>query len=71
MRRRLEEVMSDVERKRIPALRGVPKKKLMKEVRFVDGVIARVETRDINAGNDLAYPASVVATERLGVKIGV
>lgn len=64
--RRLQEVMSEVDRRRIPSLRGMPKKRLMKELGFVSGVIGKVKTRDITATNDLVYAASVVVTERLG-----
>lgn len=68
--RRWEEVMSNMERKIIPALRGIQQKKLMKELRFVNGIIAKVKTREITASNDLAYAALVVVTKWLGVKIG-
>ena len=66
------EIVKVIERGRkdkLPALRNVPKKKLLEETAKVDKVLSKFKTHNITKTNELFYPGAVVATNRLGVKI--
>ena len=54
---------------KLPALRAVPKKKLLEEVAKVDKVLSKFKTHSITKTNELFYAGAVVVTNRLGVKI--
>ena len=54
---------------KLPALRNVPKKKLLKETAKVDKVLSKFKTHSITKTNELFYAGAVVVTNRLGVKI--
>ena len=54
---------------RLPALRNVPKKKLLEETAKVDKVLSKFKTRSITKTNELFYAGAVLVTNRLGVKI--
>ena len=66
------EIAAVIERGRkdkLPALRNVPKKKLLEETAKVDKVLSKFKTHSITKTNELFYPGAVVVTNRLGVKI--
>ena len=66
------EIAEVIERGRkdgLPALRNVPKKKLLEETAKVDKVLSKFKTHSITKTNELFYAGAVVATNRLGVKI--
>ena len=54
---------------KLPALRNVPKKKLLKETAKVDKGLSKFKTHSITKTNELFYEGGVVVTNRLGVKI--
>ena len=56
-------------RKELPALRNVPKKKLLEETAKVDKVLSKFRTHSSTKTNELFYAGAVVVTNRLGVKI--
>ena len=53
----------------LPALRNVPKSKLLEETAKVDKVLSNFKTHSITKTNELFYAEAVVVTNRLGVKI--
>ena len=53
----------------LPALRNVPKKKLLEETANVDKVLSNFKTHSITKTNELFYAGAVVVKNRLGVKI--
>ena len=66
------EIAEGIERGRkdkLPALRNVPKKKLLEETAEVDKVLSKFKTHSITKTNELFYAGAVVVTNRLGVKI--
>ena len=54
---------------KLPALRNVPKKKLLEETAKVDKVLSKFKTHSITKTNELFYTGAVVVANRLGVKI--
>ena len=54
---------------RLPALRNVPKKKLLEETANVDKVLSKFETHSITKTNQLFYAGAVVVINRLRVKM--
>ena len=54
---------------KLPALRNVPKKKLLEETAKTDKVLSKFKTHSITKTNDLFYVGAVVVRNRLGVKI--
>ena len=67
--RRIEEIMLESDRRRLPALKGVGKRKIQIEVKKVDSVLKKIESENITSTNSLVYAGAVVVTERLGVKL--
>ena len=66
------EIADVIERGRkdkLPALRNVPRKKLLEETAKVDKVLSKFKTHSITKTNELFYARAVVVTNRLGVKI--
>ena len=63
------EVIERGRKDRLPALRNVPKKKLLEETAKVDKVLSKFKTHSITKTNELFYAEVVVVTNRLGVKI--
>ena len=53
---------------KLPALRTVPKKKLLEEAAKVDKVLSKFKTHSITKTNELFYAGAFVVTNRLGVK---
>ena len=54
---------------KLPALRNVPKKKLLEETAKVDKVLSKFKTHSITKTNELFFARAFVVTNRLGVKI--
>ena len=67
---RIVEVVNSQERKRLPPLRNVNRKKLKEEVKKVNGVLGKVNIEEITATNMLIYAEAMVVTERLGLRTG-
>ena len=66
----IAEVIERGRKNKLPALRNVPKKKLLEETAKVDKVLSKFKTHSITKTNELFYAgAVVVVTNRLGVKI--
>ena len=54
---------------KLPALRNVPKKKLLEEIAKIDKVLSKFKTHGIPMTNELLYARTAVITNGLGVKI--
>ena len=54
---------------KLPAIRNVPKKKLLQEAAKVHKVLSKFKTHSITKNNELFHVGAVVVTNRLGVKI--
>ena len=65
----IAEVIERGRKDKLPALRNVPKKKLLEEAAKVDKVLSKFKTHSITKTNELFYAGAVVVTNRLGVKI--
>ena len=65
----IAEVIERGRKDKLPALRNVPKKKLLEETAKVDGVLSNFKTHSITKTNKLFYAGAVAVTNRLGVKI--
>ena len=65
----IAEVIERGRKDKLPALRNVPKKKLLEETAKVDKVLSKFKTHSITETNELFYAGAVVVTNRLGVKI--
>ena len=63
------EVIERGRKDKLPALRNVPKKKLLEETAKVNKVLSKFKTHSITKTNALLYAGAVVVTNRLGVKI--
>ena len=66
------EIVEVIERGRkdkLPALRNVPKKKLLEKTAKVHKVLSKFKTHSITKTNDLFNAGAVVVTNRLGVKV--
>ena len=65
----IAEVIESGRKDKLPALRNVPKKKLLEETAKVDKVLSNFKTHSITKTNELFFAEAVVATKRIGVKI--
>ena len=65
----IAEVIERGRKDKLPALRNVPKKKLLEETAKVDKVLSKFKTHSMSNTNELFYAGAVVVTNRLGVKI--
>ena len=65
----IAEVIERGRKDKLPALRNVPKKKLLEETAEVDKVLSKFKTHSITKTNEFFYAGAVVVTNRLGVKI--
>ena len=65
----IAEVIDRGRKDKLPALRNVPRKKLLEETAKVDKVLSKFKTHSITKTNELFYAGAVVVTNRLGVKI--
>ena len=65
----IAEVIERGRKNKLPALRNVPKKKVLEETAKVDKVLSKFKTHSITKTNELFYAGAFVVTNRLGVKI--
>ena len=65
----IAEVIERCRKDRLPALRNVPKTKLLEEIAKVDKVLSKSKTHSITKTNELFYVGAVLVTNRIGVKI--
>ena len=68
----IEEIAEVLERRqkgKLPALRDIPRKKLLEETAKFDKVSCKFKTHSITKTNELFYAGAVVVTNRLGAKI--
>ena len=63
------EVIEKSRKDKLPALKNVPKKKLLEKIAKVDKVLSKFKTHSITKTHELFYEGAVVVTNRLGVKI--
>ena len=66
---KIVEVIEKGRKDKLPALRNVPKNKLLEETAKVNKVFSKFKTHSITKTNKLFYTGAVVVTNRLGVKI--
>ena len=65
----IAEVIERGRKDKLPALRTVPKKKLLQEAAKVDKVLSKFKTHSITKTSELFYAGAFVVTNRLGVKM--
>ena len=68
----IEEIAKVLERRqrdRLPALRDIPKNKLLMETAKSDKVLCNFKTNSITKTNELFYVGAPALTNRLGIKI--
>ena len=65
----IAEVIEKGRKDKLPALRNVPKKKLLEETAKVDKVLSKFKTHSITKTNELFYAGAFVVTNKLGFKI--
>ena len=65
----IAEVIEKGSKDKLPALRNVPKKKLLEETAKVDKVLSKFKTHGITKTDELFYAGAFVVTNKLGVKI--
>ena len=65
----IAEVIERGRKDKLPALRNVPKKKLLEETAKVDNVLSKFKTHSITKTNELFHAGAAVVTNRLGVEI--
>ena len=65
----IAEVIERGRKDKLPALRNVPKKKLLEETNKVDKVLSKFKTHSITETNELFYAGAFLVTNSLGVKI--
>ena len=65
----IAEVIEKGRKDKLPALRNVPKNKLLEETAKVNKVFSKFKTHSITKTNKLFYAGAVVVTNSLGVKI--
>ena len=65
----IAEVIQRGRKDKLPALRNVPKKKLLAEIAKADKVLSKFKTHSITKTNELFYTGAIVVTNKLGVKI--
>ena len=65
----IAEVIQRGRKDKLPALRNMPKKKLLGETAKVDKVMSKFKTHSISKTNEMFYAGAVVVTNGLGVKI--
>ena len=65
----IAEVIGRGRKDNLPALRNVPKNKLLEETAKIDKVWSNFKTHSITKTNELLYAGAVVVTNRFGVKI--
>ena len=64
----IAEVLKRRQKDKLPALRDIPKKKLLEETAKVDKVFCKFKTHSITKTNELFYAGASFVTNRLGVQ---
>ena len=64
---KMEEILN-INRVRLPSLRGIDRRKLKIAVQKVDAVLQKIETTNITSTNDLTYAGAVIVNGIVGVK---
>ena len=64
----IAEVIERGRKNKLPALRNVPKKKLLEKTAKIDKVLSKFKTHSITKTNELFYAGGFAVTNRLGVK---
>ena len=64
------EIIRSNERKRLPSLRGIDRKRLLNTVEKVDEVLGRIRVSDITDVNELIYCGAALVTDIVGAKSG-
>ena len=67
--KKIAEVIERGLKDKLPALRNVPKKKLLEETANVDKVLRKFEIQSITKTNELFYAGTFIVTNTLGVKL--
>ena len=65
----IAEVIERGRKDKLPALRNMPKKKLLEQTAKTDRVLSKFKTHSITKTNELFCAGAFVVTNRLGVKI--
>ena len=65
----IAEVIEKGRKVKLPALKNMPKKKLLEDTAKVDKVLSKFKTHSITKTNELFYAGTFVVTNKLGVKI--
>ena len=65
----IAEVIEKGRKDKLPALRNVPRKKLLEETGKVDKVLSKFKAHSITKTNELFYAGTFAVTNRSGVKI--
>ena len=65
----IAEAIEKSRKDKLPALRNVPKKKLLEENAKVDKVLTKIKIHSITKTNELFYAGGFVVTNKLGLKI--
>ena len=65
---RLNEIRLNQDQNKIPAMKGILKRRIREKLRTVEEVAVLIPTKDITNTNRLLYSITVVVTERLAIK---
>ena len=65
----ITKVIESGSKDKLPALRNVPKKKLIEKTAKVDKVLSKFKRHSITRTNELFYAGAAVVRNKLGVKI--
>ena len=66
----LNEIRLSQDQDKVPAVKGIAKRRIRQEGQVVEEVAAQIQTKDNSETNRLLYATAIVVTERLGVKPG-
>ena len=61
--------MDKRKQKRIPVLKIMNRRKILAEIRKVEGVLEKINTNNIIESNNLIYSAAGVVSENLWIKV--
>ena len=68
--KRLNEIRLSQDQDKVPALKGIAKRRIREELQVVEEVAAQIQNKHISETNRLLYATAVVVTERLRIKPG-
>ena len=66
--KKLNEIRQRQDQDKVPALKGIAKRRIREEPQVVKEVAAQIQTKDISETDRLLYATAVVVTERIGIK---